>query len=230
MWLEWSKHKGEPWWLRSKGSWGARSWGHFRDFGFTHWDEKKHLACNTGALASSFFVCFASFSLIPFETFSPSPSGHNLCLHTCRQERVSQVRFWPDVHASCAFPHLPLVFFQQEQWIPFVLRWDVPSSLTAHCPSPGEPFLPWTSLRPHHLSLLAPPCLSASLDPFPCPLLSFSAPVIFALPSSARSPSPPCSPCAARYRSLPLIFHPGQSRTLILQRWMSRQNSCQRMP
>lgn len=114
--------------------------------------------------------------------------------------------------------------------MPFVLHWDVPSSLMVHCPSLGESFLPWTSLRPHHLFLLAPPCLSASLDPFPCPLLSFSAPVIFPLPSSARSPSPPCLPCAPRYRSLLLIFHPGQSRTLILQRWMSRQHSCQRMP
>ena len=113
---------------------------------------------------------------------------------------------------------------------PLLLQWDVPSLLMVHCPSLGEPFLPQTSLRPHHLSLPAPPSLSASLDPFPCLLLSFSAPVIFPLPLSARSASPPGSPCAPRHRSPPLIFHPGQSRTLILQRRVSRQNSCQGMP
>ena len=111
-----------------------------------------------------------------------------------------------------------------------MLHWDVPSLLMVHCPSLGEPFLPRTSLRPHHLSLSAPPSLSASPDSFLCPLISFSAPVIFPLPLSARSPSPPGPPCAPHYGSPPLVFHPGQSRTLILQRWMSRQNSCQFMP
>lgn len=199
---------------------------HFRDFGFTHWDEKKHLAYNTGALVSSCFICFANFSLIPFETFSPSPSGSVPPHPSWGQERVSQGWFWPGICTSCAFPHLDSVFFQQEQqWLPFVLHWDVPSLLVVHCPALENP-----SFHGPHVDLTT--CPSRPL-PASLPLLIHS-PALFYPFLHPWSFHFPCQPGLLLHLVHPVLLVTGARPSSSIQArvglWSSKGGCQDRIP
>ena len=130
----------------------------------------KHLACNTGALVSSFFVYFANFSLIPFETFSPSPSGHNLCLHTHPVGRNEL--------AKCGFglTSIPPVPSPTFTWSSFSKNSECPLCFTGMCLDPSRSIAP---------ALENPSFHGPHLDLTTCP----SWPLLACLPLLIHSPA-----------------------------------------
>lgn len=51
------------------------------DSAFILIEMRRNMIYRSGDSDSSFFIGFTNFSLIPFNTFFPSPGGHNSCLH-----------------------------------------------------------------------------------------------------------------------------------------------------